>query len=59
MPDGTEIEFDDNCLEIATKIDERNLQECLYMCLDESSITDLNTVYLSALLVLTLAHCNI
>ena len=57
--DDTEIEFVANCLTTANRIDGRNLKYCLYLNLVNSSITELDTSHLSALLVLSLTFCKI
>ena len=57
--DNTEIEFSDNKLTTATKIDGRNLKHCLYLNLFRSTITSIDTEHISGLLVLILGGCNI
>ena len=57
LVDGTEIEFSENCLETATKIDERNLEHCLYLQLANSSITELDTKFLCNVRVLVMFFC--
>ena len=39
LSDGTKIQFEANRLTTATRIDERNLKECIYLHQNRSSIT--------------------
>ena len=49
-----EIDLKDNCLSKDERIDERNLIKCVELNLCHSSLSDLNTVYLTELRVLIL-----
>ena len=59
LANNTEIEFSDNRLTTATKIDGRNLKHCLYINLSYSTITSFETEHISGLLVLISDNCKI
>ena len=59
LSDGTQITFDSNKLHIASRFDERNLVFCKQLNLQNSSITSVDTTYLSSLCVLILYRTRI
>ena len=59
LKDGTIVHFIDNILPSSSRIDERNLVFCIFLNVAHSSITLLDTTYLSNLRVLILFETRI
>ena len=59
LDDGIEIYFENNLITSNARFDERNLFYCKYLNIQCSSITELDTIYLSNLEVLILNETKI
>ena len=54
LTDGTSVSFSSSALKNVSRIDERNLVFCKYLDLGNSTITHLDTAYLTSLRILVL-----